>query len=99
MTWSGLESDLMSPWLLPSQCSVLLLLLPREEKESLKAVLFEHQNLVSSLEENQERMEEEKRGLLQAKEALSRESDRNTSFSFKVSSTSSSTSSSRSSDC
>ena len=63
------------------------------------AALFESQELASSLEKEQERVEEEKRGLLQAKEALSRESDRNTSFSFKVSSTSSSTSSSRSSDC
>ena len=88
----------MSPWLRPSQSSVLLLLLPRVEKESLVAALFEGHEL-ASLQEEQERMEEEKRGLLQAKEALSRESDRNTSFSFKVSSTSSSTSSSRSSDC
>ena len=84
----------MSPWLQRSQSSVLLLL-PRVERDSLVATLFKSQELASSLEQKQERMEEEKRGLLQAKEALSRESDHNTSFSFKVSSTSSS----RSSDC
>ena len=89
----------MSPWLRPSQSSVLLLLLPRVEKESLVAALFQSHELASSLEKEQDRVEEEKHGLLQAKEALSREFDRNTSFSFKVSSTSSFTSYSRSSDC
>ena len=81
----------MSPWLRHSQSPVLLLLLlPRVEKESLVAALFDSQELASSLEEEQERMEEEKRGLLQAKEALSREYNSNT---FKVSSTSPSCSS------
>ena len=74
-------------------CALLLLLL-RVERESM-ASLAESQELPSSLEEEQERAEEEKRGLLKAKEDLSRESNRNTSCAFRVSSTSSS----RSSDC
>uniref|UniRef100_A0A8C4ZD29 Rootletin-like coiled-coil domain-containing protein n=1 Tax=Gadus morhua TaxID=8049 RepID=A0A8C4ZD29_GADMO len=45
----------------------------RAEKESLVAALLESQELASSLEEEQEGMEGERRGLLQAKEALSRE--------------------------
>ncbi|KAG7268547.1 hypothetical protein CRUP_015838 [Coryphaenoides rupestris] len=42
----------------------------RVEKESLAATVFESQELASSLEEEQGRLEEEKCGLLQAKEAL-----------------------------
>ena len=61
----------------------------------MASALYESQRLSSSLEEKQARMEEEKRGLLKAKEDLCRESNRNTSCSFRVSSTSSS----RSSDC
>ncbi|KAK0137902.1 Rootletin [Merluccius polli] len=45
----------------------------RVEKESLAAAVFQSQELASSLEEEQKRLEEENHGLLQAKEALMRE--------------------------
>lgn len=45
----------------------------RAEKESLEAALFESQELASSLEARSVRMEEERRGLALANEALTRE--------------------------
>lgn len=53
--------------------SVPKLLCSRAEKESLETALFESQELASSLEADCTRMEGERRSLLLANEALTRE--------------------------
>lgn len=56
-----------------TQLKPLSLLRSRVEKESLEAIVFESQRVAATLEDHRARVEEERRSLALANEALTRE--------------------------